>query len=441
MRILKTIKVIGIGVLFVMGCAKTSSDNIKTSGFYATYSISTAATSPTIAICSASFSVEQGGTYIELGTADTVTCNGQSMTKSVVLGIVNYSANLTATVGSNYTVVLTRSGESPYSASVTLPAAIVTTAPSVGFSQAKGIGLTYTWTPTVNLSNPNIINPIATTNTSTIYIVIASIGSCSARDSVVVTTVPYPIANAGADPTVCFNGSAQLNASINGNRFTWTPTSYLNNPNSLNPVSSPPRNTQYILSAYDVLGCPKPGRDTILVTVLPRVRAYAGRDTSVIVGQPLLFNGTGGINYVWSPPIGLSNTNIFNPIGIYNTSTDSVKYKLVVTDQAGCADSSFIIVRVFRTTPYVFVPTAFTPNNDGKNDVIRPISVGIQKINYFSIFNRWGQLVFTTTVDRAGWDGRIKGKPQDSGVFVWMLSAVDYTGAPIFLKGTVALIR
>ena len=306
---------------------------------------------------------------------------------------------------------------------------------------ANSDGLTYTWTPTVNLSNPNIINPIATTNTSTIYIVIASVGSCSARDSVVVTTVPYPIANAGADPIVCFNGSAQLNASINGNRFTWTPTSYLNNPNSLNPVSSPPRNTQYILSAYDVLGCPKPGRDTILVTVLPRVRAYAGRDTSVIVGQPLLFNGTGGINYVWSPPIGLSNTTIFNPIGVYNASIDSVKYKLVVTDIAGCADSSFIIVRVFRTIPYVFVPTAFTPNNDGKNDVIRPISVGIQKINYFSIFNRWGQLVFTTTVDRAGWDGRIKGKPQDSGVFVWMLSAVDYTGAPIFLKGTVALIR
>ena len=306
---------------------------------------------------------------------------------------------------------------------------------------ASSDGLTFNWTPTINLNNPNIINPIANTNSTTTYRVIASIGSCSAIDSLVVTTVPYPIANAGIDPTICFNGSAQLNGTIIGNRFTWTPTSYLNNPNSLNPLSSPPRNTQYILSAYDVLGCPKPGRDTITVTVLPRVRAYAGRDTSVIVGQPLLFNGTGGNNYSWSPPIGLSNTNIFNPIGIYNTSIDSVKYKLVVTNIAGCADSSFIIVRVFRTNPYVFVPTAFTPNNDGKNDVIRPISVGIQKINYFSVFNRWGQLVFTTTVDRAGWDGRIDGKPQDIGVFVWMLSAVDYTGAPIFLKGTVALIR
>jgi gliding motility-associated-like protein len=155
----------------------------------------------------------------------------------------------------------------------------------------------------------------------------------------------------------------------------------------------------------------------------------------------LQLNGSGGLNYVWSPATGLSNPNISNPIGRYTASIDSVRYKLIVTDIAGCADSSFITVRVFRTNPSVFVPTAFTPNNDGLNDVIRPIAVGIQEIKYFSIFNRWGQRVFNTTADRAGWDGRINGTLQASGVYVWMVSAIDYTGAPIFLKGTVALIR
>ena len=154
-----------------------------------------------------------------------------------------------------------------------------------------------------------------------------------------------------------------------------------------------------------------------------------------------MFNGTGGVNYLWSPPTGLSSTTIHNPVGVYNSSIDSVRYKLIVSDAGGCLDSAFVTVRVFKTNPYIFVPTAFTPNNDGKNDVIRPIAVGIQKINYFSIYNRWGQMVYTTTVNRAGWDGRVGGTLQNSGVFVWMVSAINYAGKPVFLKGTVALIR
>jgi gliding motility-associated-like protein len=306
---------------------------------------------------------------------------------------------------------------------------------------ATSDGLTFSWTPVANLNKPDIINPIAITTTTTTYNVVATVGGCTATDQVVVTTVPYPVANAGVDPTICYNTSVQLIANIVGTSFTWTPNSYLSNPNILNPVSSPPRTTQYILSAFDNLGCPKPGRDTITVTVSPRVRAFAGRDTTVVVGQPLQFNGTGGISYVWTPSTGLSNPLIFNPIGIYGPETDSVRYKLVVRDQANCADSAFVTVKVFKTKPYIFVPTAFTPNGDGLNDIIAPIAVGIQRINYFSIYNRWGQLVFTTTINGHGWDGRINGAQQNAGVFVWMVNAIDYTNRPIFLKGTVALIR
>jgi len=302
-------------------------------------------------------------------------------------------------------------------------------------------GLVFNWTPVANLNNPNIINPVAVTNSITTYSVTATIGGCSATDNVIVSTVPYPVANAGTDPTICYNASTRLNGVINGSSFTWTPVSYLNNPNSLSPVSTPPRTTQYILSAYDTLGCPKPGNDTVVVIVNPRVRAFAGNDTSVVVNQPLQFLGTGGVNYQWSPSTGLNSTVINNPIGIYGPAIDSVHYKLVVTDAIGCADSAFITVRVFKTSASVFVPTAFTPNNDGRNDVVRPIAVGIKKINYFSIYNRWGQLVFTTSINGKGWDGKISGREQNSGVFVWMVSAIDYLDKPIFLKGTVTLIR
>lgn len=302
-------------------------------------------------------------------------------------------------------------------------------------------GLSFSWSPAGNLNNPNIINPIAVTTNTTTYTVVATIGSCSTTDFVTVTTIPYPGSNAGPDRQVCYNTSGQLNASIVGSSFVWSPASYLDNPNILNPVATPPRTTQYVLAVYDTLGCPKPGLDTVVIVVNPKVIAFAGNDTSVVVGQPLQLNGSGGVSYLWSPATGLSNTTIANPVGVYTAENDSIRYKLVVRDGIGCPDSAYVTVYVYKTNPYVFVPSAFTPNNDGLNDIIRPISVGIREIRNFSVYNRWGERVFYTTRDRHGWDGIHNGRPQASGVYVWMLSAIDYTGRPLFLKGTVTLIR
>lgn len=307
---------------------------------------------------------------------------------------------------------------------------------------ATGNGLLFQWTPAGTLNNPNIVNPIATpVAASTVYQVTATVGSCSATDNVTIFTVPYPVANAGPDQTICYNTSTLLSGSHNGNSFSWSPTSYLSNPAILNPVVTPPRTVTYVLTVFDIQGCPKPGRDTVTVIVNPRVRAYAGRDTSVIVGQPLQLFATGGVSYSWTPATGLNNPNIQNPVGTYSANIDTIMYKVVVRDNIGCADSSYVIVRVFQTAPSIFVPTAFTPNSDGLNDVARPICVGIRKINYFSIYNRWGELVFTTTENEKGWDGRINGVLQSTNVFVWIVSAEDYLGGKYFDKGTVTLIR
>ncbi|MBI5856525.1 MAG: gliding motility-associated C-terminal domain-containing protein [Sphingobacteriales bacterium] len=303
-------------------------------------------------------------------------------------------------------------------------------------------GLTFNWTPAATLNNPNVINPIATpTAASTTYQLQAWVGSCTAVDDVTVFAVPYPVANAGPDQIICYNGFAQLNGSHDGNQFTWSPTSYLDNPVILNPRSYPPRTTTYVLTVYDNGGCPKPGRDTVVITVLPKVRAYAGRDTSVVINQPLQLNASGGASYLWIPSTFLNNNTIQNPVAIFPNPLDSFTYKLVAYNIAGCTDTASITVRVFAVSPTVFVPTAFTPNGDGLNDVVRPIAVGIRRIIYFSIYNRWGQRVFITTEDKKGWDGRINGVLQSSNVFVWMVQAEDYLGNKIFLKGTVALIR
>lgn len=301
-------------------------------------------------------------------------------------------------------------------------------------------GLQFNWTPPLTLDDPSILNPLAITNNTTTYQITATIGSCMAIDDIIVTTVPYPVANAGVDQTICYNSTSQLNGATSGSFSNWSPVNYLNNPFILNPISTPPRTTNYTLFAYDTLGCPKPGIDSVTIFVNPKINANAGRDTIVVVGQPLQFNGSGGSHYLWTPPTGLSNPSIANPIGVYGSANDTINYKLLVMDDIGCADSAFVSVSIFKTIPYIFVPTAFTPNNDGLNDILKPVAAGMQKINNFSIYNRWGQLVFTSQNDN-GWDGRINGQLQGSGVFVWMISAVDFTGKPFFLKGTVTLIR
>jgi gliding motility-associated-like protein len=317
---------------------------------------------------------------------------------------------------------------------------VICSADSVRLS-AVSDGLKFVWSPSSSLSNPNIINPLAIPASSTTYQITASIGHCNAQDDVAVKTIPYPVALAGNDTTICYGTTAQLNGSMKASSFTWTPSASLTSSNTLAPVARPVNSTAYVLTVRDTLGCPKPGRDTVLITVLPKINAFAGRDTAVIAGQSLQFNASGGVSYIWSPGTSLSSTNIPNPVGNYDGSFDAIQYKVIVANQIGCIDSALVSVRIFKTDPYIFVPSAFTPNGDAKNDLFRPIAVGINRIEYFRVFNRWGQMVFSTTVNGQGWDGKIGGKEQSSGTYVWLVKGVDFTGKDFFAKGTVVLIR
>jgi len=302
-------------------------------------------------------------------------------------------------------------------------------------------GLQFSWTPNTDLSDPNIVNPLANPLGNTTYQLTARIGKCSSTDEVTLFPVPYPFVNAGPDQMICYNTQTQLNGNVVASNFFWKPQGSLSNPNVLDPVAQPNITTNYVLTATDTLGCPKPGYDSVLVTVLPKVKASAGRDTMIVAGQPLQLNGSGGENYEWSPPTGLNNISIANPVSMLPASLDSIRYKVYVTDLQGCLDSATMLVKIFRTNPQIFVPTGFTPNGDGLNDVLKPIAVGIQRMDYFRVYNRWGQLVFSTAVNGHGWDGQIGGKPQTTNTYVWMVKAVDYLGKPVFQKGTSTLIR
>jgi len=115
-------------------------------------------------------------------------------------------------------------------------------------------------------------------------------------------------------------------------------------------------------------------------------------------------------------------------------------YQVIVSNAAGCKGEGYIKLRVYKG-PDIYVPTGFTPNNDGRNDIFYPFPVGIKRINYFRVFNRWGQLVYSTNVLDLGWDGTFNGKEQASGVYVWMAEGVSRDDRVITKKGTITLIR
>src|SRR5688572_4239481 len=304
-------------------------------------------------------------------------------------------------------------------------------------------GFQYSWQPHPSLSNPNILNPIATPAATTTYQITSVIGGCTATENVMITVVPRPTVNAGNDVAICFNSTAQLNAQTNGTAFTWSNATSLNDATVLNPIAAPTNTTSFILTATDnTSGCPKPSSDTVTVRVLPKVQAFAGNDTVIIAGLPLQLKATGGVTYQWSPATGLDNPNIAGPIASLDGNPEYVTYMVKVSDQAGCFDTSSITIRVYKTGPEIFVPTGFTPNGDGRNDVFRPIYVGMKTVHFFEVYNRWGALVYSSKKDDGkGWDGTVKGLKQNTGTFIWMVKATDIIDKVHFKKGTVTLIR
>ena len=114
---------------------------------------------------------------------------------------------------------------------------------------------------------------------------------------------------------------------------------------------------------------------------------------------------------------------------------------MLVTSAAGCQNTDTINVKVYKVSPSIYVPKAFSPNNDNNNDVLRPILLGMKTLDYFRVYDRWGNLVFSTSTKGKGWDGTFKGSPQDLGTFVWMAKGTTYTGEVITLKGYSVLVR
>jgi len=164
-------------------------------------------------------------------------------------------------------------------------------------------GLQYEWTPILNLNNASLKSPIASSATTTKYYIKVSTAICTAMDSVTVYVHPAPIVNAGADSTICYGKSIQLNGS-GGMQYKWSPVDYLSNSLVYNPISTPRSTVTYHLKATDQYGCTSIEDASVKIIVTPPAKLSIGNDTIVAISQPLQLraddvNHSGFTNFSW----------------------------------------------------------------------------------------------------------------------------------------------
>jgi gliding motility-associated-like protein len=175
------------------------------------------------------------------------------------------------------------------------------------------------------------------------------------------------------------------------------------------------------------------------VVNIERFVPFAGNDTIIVKGEYINFNASGGSVFTWTPPDRLNFSDGRSPRGYY-PDTGMYRYNVHIMSPYGCEGDDSINVWVVGQSS-LFVPSGFTPNGDGVNDVFRPLGVGYANIKSFRVVNRWGETVFMTDKFFEGWDGTYKGQYAEIGTYFWQLSITNRLGKDEFVKGDVTLIR
>jgi gliding motility-associated-like protein len=239
----------------------------------------------------------------------------------------------------------------------------------------------------------------------------------------------------------CEDKLLQLSAT-GGVTYNWLPLKNLNSSNIPNPVVDTllKVNTNYTVVATDANGCTGVGVAPVLINHRPKSIKW---DTTIVIGQTIAidtaYQGT-NYTYVWSPADSLSCTTCGIPTIKPLVNKD---FTVSISDKKGCFPSinSYIKI-VVDPKSSLDVPTAFSPNGDGVNDVVYVDGWGIKKLLEFKIYNRWGELLFTSNDLKTGWDGKYNGVVQNIDSYAYTVIAETYVDKqPLTKKGYIKIIK
>lgn len=240
-----------------------------------------------------------------------------------------------------------------------------------------------------------------------------------------ITVILFPDAhvNLENDENLC-NGTKRMLDAGNFKTYLW-------NDGSSGRILQVDKLGSYYVTVTDDNGC-KASDTTVISRWLPRPESFLPKDTSVCLYESLLIKPSSGFKtYLWSN----------NSTESFLTITQPAQYWLEVTDDNNCKGRDTIIVSHSECQKGFFIPSAFTPNNDGKNDFFRPVLYGTVRNFKLVVYNRWGKIVFQSTDPKSGWDGTANSKKQDSGVFAWVCTYQLEGDEQMLQKGSVTLIR
>lgn len=268
----------------------------------------------------------------------------------------------------------------------------------------------------------------------------------SYTDTIRVHQTPHPVI--GIASLLC-TGIIQFNGSITApivDSLTWAwnfgngQTSGQQNP----AIHMDPGKYTVTLKTSSSPGCSDTTSDNITINAIPVIKGP--KEITTPLGFPITipFTYSNGISsYIWTPAINLDCPTCPNPVATLILST---QYRVTVTDNNKCTASDTILVKAICTDKNYWLPNTFSPNGDGVNDYFYPRGTNLYNVQSFSVFNRWGQMVFQrrdfpANAQNMGWDGNFNGHPAPADAYVYIVEVICENSQVVTIHGSVTLLR
>ncbi len=288
----------------------------------------------------------------------------------------------------------------------------------------------FLWYPAYNMDDSSLANPTVWPETDTIYYVDISNICFSETEQVEVRIDPLDL-QPMEDTSICPDGQLLLTAS-GAVEYAWSPQNIVDVIGNNFYMTGTTQPVRMIVTGTSLKGCSDTAGVNIDLTERPFVNA--GSDI-VTNGEPVKLIATGEGEFIWNPADFLDCPEC-QETGAHVSKTTT--FTVILTDENGCQNTDQVVVAVLP--PNIFAPNSFTPNSDGVNDGFRIEAENLRDFE-LTIFNRWGQLLFTSKDFNAYWDGKYKNELLPMGVYVWKLSYTNEESENEIVYGKVNLLK